>query len=76
MRELTEEQKMVLIRAYEKLAGHTADWEEVEKAVADYVDNNGLPETPSHDILFGDKLDEYLLNHDLDFEDYAIILEL
>ena len=76
MMTFTEEQKEVLVKAYENLAGHTADWEEVEAAVADYIDKNGLPETDSHDMLSGDELDEYLEGHGLSFDDYAAIVEL
>lgn len=58
------------------LAGHTADWEEVEYAVADYIGKHGLPETDSHDMLTGDELDEYLEDYGLSFDDYAVIVEL
>ena len=76
MKKFTDEQKQVLVKAYENLAGHTADWEEVKEAVADYIDKNGLPETDSHDMLSGDGLDEYLENNGLSFDDYAVIIEL
>lgn len=76
MMTFTEEQKEVLVKAYENLAGHTADWEEVEYAVADYIGKHGLPETDSHDMLTGDELDEYLEDYGLSFDDYAVIVEL
>lgn len=76
MMTFTEEQKEVLVKAYENLARRTADWVEVETAVADYIDKNGLPETDSHGILCGDELDEYMENNGLNFDDYAVIVEL
>lgn len=76
MTTFTEKQKDILVKAYENLSGHNADWEEVKEAVADYIDKNGLPETDSHDMLSGDGLDEYLENHGLSFDDYAVIVEL
>ena len=44
------------------------------KSVADYIDNNGLPETDEHGELTGEELESYLENG-LTFEDVRTIIE-
>lgn len=76
--EFTKEQEQFLINAYKDLAGNhelNIDMDFVDDKVRDYINNNGLPETDEHDMLFGDDLDTYLENHGVDFEDYKTILE-
>lgn len=75
----TEEQKQLLINAYQDLKQDhetPCTMDDVDEAVRDYIDKHGLPETSKHNPLYGDVLDDWLEDHNIDFEDYATILEV
>lgn len=74
----TEEQKQLLINAYQDLKQDhetPCTMDDVDEAVRDYIDKHGLPETSKHNLLYGDVLDDWLEEHNVDYEDYATILE-
>lgn len=51
-------------------------WDDLEAEIGRYVDNNGLPETAEHPMLYHEALDEYLeKNGGLTWEDYRTIIE-
>ena len=73
---ITEEQRKELGKIWEHTLRNFPEGTEtdMDKSLADYIENCGLPETDEHGPIFGDELESYLENG-LSFDDIRTIIE-
>lgn len=71
------QKKAYLLKVYrDSYDDEEKTWDDLEAEVGRYVDNNGLPETVEHPMLYHEALDEYLeKTGGLTWEDYRVIIE-
>lgn len=74
---INEEERKTLELIWEKTLQNFPEGTEtdMEKSLADYIENCGLPETDEHGALAGEDLDKYLEETGLTFEDIRTIIE-
>lgn len=71
-----KQKKAYLLEVYCDSYDDEKTWADLEAEVGRYVDNNGLPETVEHPMLYHEALEEYLeKNGGLTWEDYRTIIE-
>lgn len=74
---ITEEERKALDNIWEHTLRNFPEGTEtdMDKSLADYIENCGLPETDEHGALSGEALDKYLEENGLSFEDIRTIIE-